>query len=147
MRGGWPKRSVASLVGRVERQPDNCHLVWDWTLLRKLIAESKLPALASRRESQQKLIDAGARDAKAAILAGPNELKDAFTARAAVPKKPATSSPAPAPASPARPEQTEQNVRIGSNFRTGSRNHGPHAELLTSSCSAEVDLRPATGIE
>jgi hypothetical protein len=140
-------RAFASLVGLVERQPDHFHLVWDWTLLRKLIAESKVPALASGRESLQKLIDAGAGDTKAAILAGLNELKDAFTARAAVPKKPATSSPAPAPASPARPDQTEPNVRTGSNFRTGSRNHGSHAELLSSAFSAEVDLRPATQME
>jgi tetratricopeptide (TPR) repeat protein len=88
------RRAFASLVALVERQPDDFHLVWDWAPLRKLIAESKVPALAARRgslQNLQKLIDAVDRANKAAILAGLKEIQDAFTARAEVPKKPAAS--------------------------------------------------------
>jgi tetratricopeptide (TPR) repeat protein len=82
-------RTFTNLVALVERQPDDFHLVWDWTPLRELLAESKVPALATRRASLQKLIDAVARENKAAILAGLKELQAAFRARAEGPKKPA----------------------------------------------------------
>jgi hypothetical protein len=74
-------RSFASLVALIERQPDDFHLVWDWTSLRKLLAESKVPTLPARRESLNKLIDAVNRDNKAAILAGLEEAQGAFTGR------------------------------------------------------------------
>jgi hypothetical protein len=85
------RRDFADLVALVERQPDEFHLVWDWAPLRRLIAESKLPALAARRGSMQKLIEAIDRANKATILAGLKEVQDAFTPRAEVPKKPAAS--------------------------------------------------------
>ena len=74
-------RAFASLVALIERQPDDFHLVWDWTPLRKLLAESKVPTLPARRESLKKLIDAVNRDNKAAILAGLEEAQGAFTGR------------------------------------------------------------------
>ena len=74
-------RSFASLVALIERQPDDFHLVWDWTPLRELLAESKVPTLPARRESLKKLIDAVNRDNKAAILAGLEEAQGAFTGR------------------------------------------------------------------
>ena len=80
------RRTFASLVALIERQPDDFRLVWDWAPLRKLLAESKAPALSARRGSLQKLIDAVDRDHKAAMLAGLKEVQDAFAARAEVPK-------------------------------------------------------------
>ncbi|MGE5754365.1 MAG: hypothetical protein ACM35G_01410 [Planctomycetaceae bacterium] len=74
-------RAFASLVALIERQPDDFHLVWDWTPLRQLLAESKVPTLPARRESLKKLIDAVSRDNKAAILAGLEEAQGAFTGR------------------------------------------------------------------
>ena len=74
-------RAFASLVALIERQPDDFHLVWDWTPLRELLAESKVPTLPARRESLKKLIDAVNRDNKAAILAGLKEAQGAFTGR------------------------------------------------------------------
>jgi hypothetical protein len=46
-----------------------------------------VPALAAHRESLQKLIDALARDNKAAMLAGLREVQDALTAPAKGPVK------------------------------------------------------------
>ena len=66
-------RAFASLVALIERQPDDFHLVWDWTPLRKLLAESKVPTLPARHESLKTQIDAVNRDNKAAILAGLEE--------------------------------------------------------------------------
>jgi hypothetical protein len=81
-------RAFASLVALVQRQPDDFRLVWDWAPLRNLIGESKVPSLVVRRENFQKLIDAVDRDNKAAILAGLEELRDAFTTRAKVSGRP-----------------------------------------------------------
>ena len=81
-------RTFASLVALIERQPDDFHLVWNWTPLRELLAESKVPTLPARRESLKKLIDAVNRDNKAAILAGLKEVQAAFPARAEEPEIP-----------------------------------------------------------
>jgi hypothetical protein len=82
-------RAFADLVALVERQPEDFRLVWDWKPLRELVAESKVPALSARRESLMKLIDAVDRDDRAAILAGLEEVRGAFTPRADVSGKPA----------------------------------------------------------
>ena len=74
-------RAFASLVALIERQPDDFHLVWDWTPLRKLLTESKVTTLPARRERLKTLIDAVNRDNKAAILAGLEEAQGAFTGR------------------------------------------------------------------
>ena len=79
--GDEARHTFGSLVALVERQPDDFHLVWDWTPLRKLLAESKVPTLPARRESLKRLIDAVSRDNKAAILAGLKEAQGAFTGR------------------------------------------------------------------
>src|SRR5262249_29143291 len=81
-------RAFADLVALVERQPEDFHLVWDWSSLRELIAESKVPAISARREGLKKLIDAVGRDNKVAILAGLEEVRGAFTTRVEVPGKP-----------------------------------------------------------
>jgi hypothetical protein len=78
-------RAFTSLVTLVEHQPDDFYFVWDWAPLRELIAESKVPSVSARRGSLQKLIDAVARDNKAAILAGLKEVQDAFTTRPRTP--------------------------------------------------------------
>jgi tetratricopeptide (TPR) repeat protein len=81
-------RAFANLVAPIERQPDDFHLVWNWAVLRELLAESKVPSLAARRESLRKLIDAVGGDNKAAILTGLKKVQDAFTAPADLPVKP-----------------------------------------------------------
>src|SRR5262249_23634072 len=75
-------RAFAGLIDLVRRQLEDFHLVWDWTPLRELLAESKVSALSGRRESLKKLIDAVARDNKAGILAGLEGVRDVFTTRA-----------------------------------------------------------------
>jgi hypothetical protein len=80
------RRTFGSLAALIERQPENFRLVWNWARLQKLIGESKTPSLSAHRESLQKLIDAVARDNKAAMLAGLKQVQDAFTAPAKRPE-------------------------------------------------------------
>jgi tetratricopeptide (TPR) repeat protein len=79
--GEEARRTFGSLVALVERQPDDFRLVWEWTPLRKLVAESKAPSVSAHREGLQELIDAVARDNKAAILAGLKEVQDRLISR------------------------------------------------------------------
>jgi tetratricopeptide (TPR) repeat protein len=81
-------RALVGLIDLIRRQPEDFRLVWDWAPLRALLAESKVPALSARRESLKKLIDAVERDNKAAILAGLEEVRGAFTTRAKGPGGP-----------------------------------------------------------
>jgi hypothetical protein len=74
-------RDFADLVALIRRQPEDFRLAWDWSSLRKLVAESNVPAISARRESLKKLIDAVDRDNRAAILAGLEEVRSAFTTR------------------------------------------------------------------
>jgi hypothetical protein len=87
-----------SLVALVERQPDDFHLVWNWARLRKLVAESMeasvagavagfSASLSTHREGLQKLIDAVAKENKAAILAGLKEVQDQLLSRGNEPVK------------------------------------------------------------
>ncbi|MBV8555058.1 MAG: hypothetical protein JO116_05810, partial [Planctomycetaceae bacterium] len=74
------------LVALVERQPDDFHLVWDWTPLRDHLAQSNAPPIPARREVLRKLLDAVGRENKTAILAGIKEVQNEFTIRAGEPK-------------------------------------------------------------
>ena len=79
---------MAKLVTLVERQPGDFRLVWDWTPLRKLLTESRLRTISSRRESLAKLILAVDAENKAVILAGLKEVHGAFEAWGEAPGKP-----------------------------------------------------------
>jgi hypothetical protein len=85
--GDEARRSFGSLVALVEHQPDDFHLVWDWALLRWLVAESKAPSVSAHREGLQRLIDAVDRDNKAAILRGLKEVQDQLISRPDEPVK------------------------------------------------------------
>jgi len=79
-------RAFARLVALVERQPDDFHLVWDWTPLREHLARSDAPPIPARREVLGKLLDAANRENKSAILAGLKEVQNEFTVRAGEPE-------------------------------------------------------------
>ena len=79
-------RAFARLVALVERQPDDFHLVWDWTPLREHLAQLDALPIPARREVLGKLLDAVGRENKTAILAGLKEVQKEFTVRAGEPK-------------------------------------------------------------
>ncbi len=79
-------RAFTDLVELIQRQKDNFRLAWDWALLSELVTESRVSELSACRESLKKLINAVGRDNKAEILAGLEEVQNAFTTQSKSPR-------------------------------------------------------------
>jgi hypothetical protein len=72
-------RDFAALVALIKQQPDDFHLVWDWSQLRSLITVSDALGAKAHRQALLDLLDAVSRNNRQPILDGLTELELVFS--------------------------------------------------------------------